>query len=234
MREEPSSSDAQFTSTPETQLRPARSSATPLPPPSQVQNQTPESIQAQEEYVRALLRSQEPLGQSTSEQESATKLFSSLLGVSSPGGVPPTGSLPEDISSATGLSHLITNFFLGQSHDESPVDEQMNWVWNLLHVIFAFVVGLYLLTLVRSSLSTYGSNPPPPATAQNPFVVFVTGELLLSGTRILTRARAGQLGSMRPWIRFLGDISRDGSIAIFVFSVGRWWMGARREIESTS
>jgi hypothetical protein len=170
------------------------------------------------------------LGQTTSEQDLTTKLFGSLLGVG-PSGEAPSADLPADISSATGLPPFLNDLFVGKNQAESSADQQKSWMWNLLHAFFSFAVGLYFLTLLRSSVSTYGSNPPPPATVQNPFVVFMTGEFLLGGTRLLARARAGKLGSVRPWIRFLGDILRDGRIVIFVLGVGTWWMGGWKEIE---
>jgi hypothetical protein len=171
------------------------------------------------------------LNQNTPEQYPTTKLLSSVLGINPPDGT--TSADPSaDISSATGLPPFLTNLFLGKSQAEYPKDQQRGRIWNLLHVIIAFAVGIYFLTLIRSSVLTYGSDPPPPATAQNPFVVFMTAEFLLSGTRVLATARAGQLGSMRSWIRLLGDIVRDGKIAIFVLGVGTWWMGGCKEIES--
>src|SRR5437667_10626558 len=81
VREEPSSSE---TPTPESHLRPAPPSAAPMPPSPNVEDQTPESLQAQEEYLRTLLRSQQPLSQNTPEQYPTTKLLSSVLGINPP------------------------------------------------------------------------------------------------------------------------------------------------------
>ncbi|PGG99627.1 hypothetical protein AJ80_09322 [Polytolypa hystricis UAMH7299] len=234
VREDTLPSVSRLTPTPEPQPQPLRQSPSPLPPSPDVVDQTPESIQAQEAYIRALLRSQQPLDEaSPQEEDPASKLLSSLLGAvptatgssDTPG--PPIQPSPQELLSNLGLPSLLTRtLFGGQSKPLTPADQWKDRVWKALHLFFAAFVGIYLLVLFRSSTTTYGTSPPPPSTAQNPFVVFLTGEAVLNGTRVLSRARAGQLSGVMPWVRLLNDILRDGRIVIFVLGIGLWWTGA--------
>ncbi|KAK2746586.1 hypothetical protein FQN55_005574 [Onygenales sp. PD_40] len=242
VRDESPVSLSDSTPTPEPRTQPPpRTSVSPLPPSPDVDDQTPENLKAQEEYLRALLRSQKPLDQSSMEQNPAA-LLSSLLGGNAPPGMAPPGDAfpggdspgfnPADIASAFGVPSFLANFFLGgNSQPTSPSELRMAWIWKIVHVFFGLAIGVYLLSLFNSSVSTYGSNPPPPATAQNPFILFMTGEAVLSGTRIMTRARDGQLKNVRTWIQLLGDVVKDGRIAVFVLGAGMWLLG---ETESGS
>ncbi|PGH07388.1 hypothetical protein AJ79_06290 [Helicocarpus griseus UAMH5409] len=236
MRDESPASLSDTTPTPEQPSQPPRKSVSPLPPSPNMEDQTPENIKAQEEYLRALLRSQGPLGQQSPEPNPGAVL-SSLLGGSPPSGEGPgnnpfaggEGGLefnPVDLASAFGVPSFLANFFLGgNSQATSPAEQRIAWVWKLVHVIFSLAMGVYLLSLFQSSVSTYGNNPPPPATAQNPFVLFMTGEVALSATRVLTRARDGQLKNARAWVQILGEVLRDGKIAVFVLGAGMWLLG---------
>ncbi|OAX84563.1 hypothetical protein ACJ72_01062 [Emergomyces africanus] len=233
LREDSPLSLSDSTPTPEQRPQvPPPKSLSPLPPSPNVEDQTSESLKAQEEYLRAFLRSQRPSDQETPEDNPAA-LLSSLLAGGPAGGsdtFPAGGEGPAfnlaDIASGFGVPPFLANFFLGgTSQPASPAEQRMAWIWKLVHVVFSLAIGIYLLSLFRTSLSTYGKNPPPPATAQNPFTLFITGEVVLSGTRVLTHARDGQLKNARAWIQLLGELVRDGRIAVFVLGTGMWLLG---------
>ncbi|KAL2215878.1 hypothetical protein M432DRAFT_116012 [Thermoascus aurantiacus ATCC 26904] len=225
---------------PRAQAPPRTTTTTPVPPPNpppSVEDQSPESIQAQREYLRALLRAAPPAQPQEQQpaEDPALKLLSALLGGglagdSAAGGAAP-GLTPSDLTSALGLPPFLSNLLLGAGgaavQPQTPEEKRRAWIWKLVHVFFAFAVGVYLLLLIGSSVATYGSPPPPPATAQNPFVIFMTGELLLSGSRMLTKGGGGEGKLVAPgtWVQLLRDVVRDGSIAMFVFGMGSWWRG---------
>jgi hypothetical protein len=113
---------------------------------------------------------------------------------------------------------------LGAATRQQTDDEKKEIrVWKLLHVLFAVAVGIYLLVLVGTSVSTYGSQPPPPATARNPFLYFTTGELVLTGARIMARSRNGQAAGLMLWLELFRDVIRDGSLVVFLLGMGAWW-----------
>lgn len=221
----------------------------PQPPSPSVQD---DDVQAQEEYLRALLRSQQPPTNQSSQpaaEDPTAKLLSTLLSGGGAGEIPPevfgggggaAGAPPGanqnqnplgDLSSATGLPPFLTDMLMGQSAAPKTASQLRNeQIIKFLHVLFSVVVGVYLLSLIRSSISLYGSSPPPPAMAQNPFTVFVMGELLLlGGSRVLGGAsnggRGGKLAGAMGAVQLLRGIVRDGGIAIFVIGVGTWWLG---------
>ncbi|KAL2005751.1 hypothetical protein VTN00DRAFT_10244 [Thermoascus crustaceus] len=219
-------------------------SKTPIPPAPapapRVEDQSLESIQAQQEYLRALLRAHPPNQQQTQEtaEDPTVKLLNAMLGdlaggdtaaapgAGGAGGAAPGGLSPADLTSALGLPPFLSNMLLGGMAAQQPLtpeEKRRDWIWKLLHVFFSFAIGVYLLVLIGSSVAMYGSPPPPPATAQNPFVVFMTGELLLSGTRMLAKGREGKLATPGTWVQLLKDVVRDGSIVVFVFGMGSWW-----------
>ncbi|PGG99164.1 hypothetical protein GX51_06423 [Blastomyces parvus] len=227
------------TPTPEQRTHARPEPASPLPPSPNVEDQTPENLKAQEEYLRALLRSQEPFDQQTPEQNPAALLSSLLAGGPAgsdafPGGGEGPAFNLADIASGFGVPPSLAKFFLsGSSQPASPAEQRVASIWKLVHVVFSLAMGIYLLSLFRSSVSTFGPNPPPPATAQNPFMLFLTGEVVLCGTRVVTRARSGQLQNARAWIQILGELVRDGRIAVFVLGVGMWLLAGEESADKS-
>ncbi|KAL1856596.1 hypothetical protein Plec18170_003565 [Paecilomyces lecythidis] len=215
-----------------------RRSVSPFPPaPTGMgTEQSPESIQAQQEYLRALLRAHPPNQPTPPVEEDPTmKLLSSLMGgLPTEDGAPgaPPDLSPADLSSALGVPPFLSKFLLGGAgaQTQTPAEQRWQWIMKVLHAVFAFALGAYLLLVIGSSVETYGSRPPPPATAQNPFVLFMTGELVLSGTRLLVRKSDGPLGGLGVGLDLLRDAVRDGSVALFVLGIGSWWYGGWQQI----
>ncbi|CRG92226.1 hypothetical protein PISL3812_09282 [Talaromyces islandicus] len=208
--------------------------AQPSPP---VDGPPGDDMRAQQEYLRALLRSNpsEQQNQQQIDEDPMLKLLSSLMGGmpgaenTAPGSdftPPPPGNnlKPDDLAGALGIPPFLLKFLLGGgSTPASPAQKKQELIWKLLHTVFALLVGVYLVFLVGSSIATYGDNPPPPAAAQNPFVVFMTGELLLNGMGLLLGT--SQQGTFALGKQLFSSLVRDGSIAIFILGVGSWWNG---------
>ena len=134
------------------------------------------------------------------------------------------GLPPDDVANILGLRPFFANMLKTALQPESAEAKRLAWIWTIVHAIFAVSVGLYLLFAFRSSVATYGSSPPPPATAQNPFVVFVTGELLLLTSRAIGNSRrGGGLVTFGLATQLFGDVIRDGRIALFLLGLGSWW-----------
>ncbi|KAK4941238.1 hypothetical protein LTR10_018774 [Elasticomyces elasticus] len=214
--------------------------SSPSPGSDYAAGPTPEQQKAQEEYLRALLRQPEPQeGQNQPQQaeDPMLKMLQSMMGAMDgtsdpnaaggagfPGGLP--GFSPDDISKATGLPSFLTNMVMGgQKAPPSQAEVQATRLWKILHVIFALVAGLYLVFTITRATATFGESPPRPATFQNPFVVFLTGELLVQGTRVATSGYSGKSG-LGLWIQILREFVGDGAIAIFMLGIASWWKGS--------
>ncbi|PTU18240.1 hypothetical protein P175DRAFT_0504151 [Aspergillus ochraceoroseus IBT 24754] len=206
----------------------------PSPSPS-VDELSPEMIREQQEAFRALLRQSAPSpGEQDVEEDPTMKLVNALMG--GMGGMPGAdpsggagtsadapGGLSPDLASSLGLPPFVSNM-LG-SVMQQPTEEQKMalMMWKIVHTVFAIAVGIYLVFITSTSVATYGSQPPPPATVQNPFLFFTTGELVLTGARVMLKSRNGGLTGPFMYIQVLKDLIRDGSIALFLFGMGAWW-----------
>ncbi|PWY87624.1 hypothetical protein BO70DRAFT_378222 [Aspergillus heteromorphus CBS 117.55] len=131
-------------------------------------------------------------------------------------GFNPTASLLSSLGVPPFLASLITSATSAPSESE----KKHTVLWKNIHVLFSVIIGVYLLVLMGAAVSTYGAQPPPPATARNPFVLFVTGEAVLSAMRILG---LGGSGGVRGWMQVGKDVVRDGSLVVFLFGVASWW-----------
>ncbi|PYI06434.1 hypothetical protein BO78DRAFT_469844 [Aspergillus sclerotiicarbonarius CBS 121057] len=196
----------------------------------QQQQQGPESLQAQQELFRALLRqSAPPQGamegqQEAGEEEDPTmKLLSSLMNGETGNlneNALPGGQSPADLLTGLGVPPFVASMLGEATRQKTDAEKREILVWKVLHVVFSVLIGVYLLVLFGSSVATFGSQPPPPATARNPFLFFTTGELVLSGARIMMKGGKGGLGM---WLQLAKDISRDGSLVLFLFGMANWW-----------
>ncbi|OGM42705.1 hypothetical protein ABOM_008963 [Aspergillus bombycis] len=226
-------SPAQILSTPETekpQPQPAPAPASvPVQPTSNPEPQSPENLQAQQELFRALLRQGGPSSseQGPQEEDPTMQMLNTLMagmnGQDQAAGGAAGGPSPAELVSALGLPPFVADLLGAATH--KPTDEEKKEVrtWKVLHVLFAVAVGIYLLMLIGTSVSTYGSQPPPPATAQNPFLYFTTGEVVLTGARLMSKGRTGRAAGIMLWLQLFQDIVRDGSLVVFLLGMGAWW-----------
>ncbi|KAJ6089851.1 hypothetical protein N7467_005067 [Penicillium canescens] len=195
----------------------------------QAQGQQPDSqaeaLQAQQDAFRAMLRQSAPEQgqsqglQSNDAEDPAVKLLSSLLGAM-PGGAPPSpGSSLATMATMAGVPPFLANM-LGGAAAPTEAEQKSTRIWKTLHTVFALAVSFYLLFLIGTSVSLFGSPPPKPATAQNPFAIFVTGELLLTGGKVLFGGKSGGMGMA---VQLSKDVIRDGKLLLFVLGLASWY-----------
>jgi GET complex subunit GET2 len=183
-----------------------------------------------------MLRAQDPQqGQGPDQQQQQMpedpmiKLLSSLTGgagnmdPNNPTGLPFS---PEDIQNATGLPSWATSLLMGGKGKVPPTEgaRKTAATWNIIHVVFSILAGIYLLFVLGDATTRFGQDPPPPATVRNPFMIFVLGELLIHGSRILMKDPASTKRG-NGWYQVLKDVGRDGSIVIFMLGAANWWNG---------
>jgi hypothetical protein len=207
--------------------------------------QSSQGFQAQQEAFRAMLRQAAPeqgQGQEPDNmaEDPTMKLLQSLMG-SMPGdpnapmqdgpggapGQPPSGFSPADIAGALGVPPFLANM-LGGGQQPTEAEQKTIRIWRTLHVLFALGVAIYLLFVISASVAMFGSAPPKPATAQNPFLIFVTGEMLLAGGRVLLGGKQGGLGMVVSLFR---DFVRDGSLVVFALGLGAWYHRGWQTVE---
>lgn len=195
-----------------------------------------ETLQAQQAAFRAMLRqgAQEEQGQQPETMEDPTmRLLNSLMGAlpgdpnapapGGPAGVPgqaPSGFSPADLAGALGVPPFLAKILGGATQQPTEAEQKSLRIWKMLHVLFALGVAIYLLFVIGASVALFGSPPPKPATAQNPFLIFVTGEMLLTGGRVFLGGKQGGLGMA---VQLGRDIVRDGSLVIFALGLGAWY-----------
>ncbi|KAL9617316.1 MAG: hypothetical protein Q9160_007896 [Pyrenula sp. 1 TL-2023] len=203
----------------------AQTAPTPPPQSSPANAADPAQLQAQEDFLRNMLRAQPQEDQTQQQQNDPTmRLLQSILGNTeesdpSQGGAPSIS--PEDISEMTGIPSFMTKTFLGRSAAPTPQEQKTRVVWNVVHVLYAMLAGLYMLYAFRSSVALYGRSPPPPATVRNPFLVFLTGELLVEGGKVVHVGKPSGK-SFAEWFQMLKDFWRDACIVVFVLGLGKW------------
>ncbi|CAG8202345.1 unnamed protein product [Penicillium salamii] len=211
--------------------------------------QAPNSMQAQQDLFRAMLRQSAPEqgageGAGPDEEDPTIKLLNSLMGAipggdpsamgagapPAPGaGAPGLGSSLPAIATMLGVPPFLANM-LGGLGGPAPTEAEQKraTMWKTLHTIFALAVAGYLLFIIGSSVALFGSSPPPPATAQSPFAIFVTGELLLTGGKVLFGGKSG----MGMAVQLFRDVVKDGSIVLFMLGMGTWynreWQGVEQ------
>ena len=228
-------------------------SSPPPPPAATVQDESPgdlQDLQAQEQQFRALLRQAVPAqgqqqqpptqglagGGPPDDEDPAVKLLHSLIGGNLPdngsagdngnggGGGSGAGATQADLLSALGVPPILAEMAGAATRTPTAQETKEATWWKTVHVVFAVLMGVYVLGLIGRGIATYGNPPPPPATARNPFLLFTTGELVLSSARLLLSQRAGSrsglLGRVSQCTTVLGEIVRDGSLVMFVLGIG--------------
>lgn len=200
-----------------------------------------DALQAQQEAFRAMLRQSAPeqgpglpgQGMQGEDMEDPTiKLLNSLLGgmpsdPNAPPGAP--GPMPGQqqagpnlgaMASALGLPPFLASLLGAATQQPSEEEKKSTRVWKGLHLLFAIGVAVYLLFVIGASVATFGSPPPKPATAQNPFLIFVTGEVILTSGRAFIGGKQGGIGL---FIQLFKDVMRDGSLVLFALGLGAWY-----------
>ena len=188
----------------------------------------PSQVQAQEEYLRSILRAQGPEGNGSQtpqgEEDPMMKMLQSIMGGMDPsdpnGGEMPSIS-PDDISKATGIPSWATSMLFGKT-PETEQQKRQTFIWKIIHAVFALLVGVYMLWTVNGAMASFGAKPPAPPTVRNPFILFVVGELLVETTRITMRGMGSPKG-IGAWYQIAKDIGRDGSVVIFLLGMYMWW-----------
>lgn len=191
-----------------------------------------EQMRMQEEYMRALLagapQGQEPGMQG--EDDPMLKMMQAMLGnVSGDPNAPGSEGMPfsaDDISKMTGLPSFLTSMFLGGKQQAPPTPEEIKIerTWKVLRTIMVGLVGLYTIFTIDKSVKAFGQDPPVPATAQNPFLVFLMGELLVNGARTVLSGRPASRSGFKAWIHSGRETARDGALLLFMFGTySRWW-----------
>ena len=157
------------------------------------------------------------------------KMLSSLMGSMNPNGEPnASGGLPfnpDDLSKATGIPSFVTNMLMGnQKAPPTPADLQKTRIWRILHILFALMSGIYYLVAIGRAESSFGDNPPAPATFQNPFVAFILGETLLQSARVVTAGSSGKRG-LGLWYQMVKEFAGDGAVVVFLLGATSWLKG---------
>ncbi|KAJ5225642.1 hypothetical protein N7468_006867 [Penicillium chermesinum] len=205
--------------------------------PSQRDRESTEAIQAQQEAFRALLRQAAPEAargqQGENETEDPTaKLLSSLLeGVpgnpNSPPGAEPAvpSSKLASIATSLGVPPFLAKW-VGDAFSEPQEDPKSVRLWKGIHLVFALGMAIYVVWLVRTSVALFGFPRPKPATAQNPYIIFQTGEFILFTTKLLL---GGPFGIRSAFSSFRGVIG-DAMIVLFVLGAATWWTNGWEDI----
>ncbi|KAK5101813.1 hypothetical protein LTS08_004272 [Lithohypha guttulata] len=205
----------------------------------------PEQMRLQEEYVKLLLGGDQS-GQSgqpnqtgqgqqrpgmPDENDPMLKLMQGILGgMSGDPNAPATGDLPfspDELAKMTGMPSFLTSMFMGGKSQAPPTPAQISSerTWRLVRVLVAILTGLYTSFIVSSSVTTFGDNPPAPATVQNPFLVFLTGQLLVRGTQSVLASKPATQGGFKKYLQYGREVGNDAAISIFLLGVYSWWHG---------
>lgn len=171
--------------------------------------------------------------QAQQQEDPLMKMLQSMMGgIDGAAGPDPSGGMaafpglsPDDISKATGLPSFVTSMITGnQKAPPSPAEIRATQFWKVLHAVFAIGAALYLIFSVNRSVQKYGENPPGPATFQNPFVVFLTGEIVLQSGMVLSKGHSGRSG-IGLWIQMARELLGDGMIMVFGLGLAQWLNG---------
>lgn len=137
---------------------------------------------------------------------------------------------PSAIANATGLPPFLVNQFLGgKPPPQTPEQAKKTLRWKIVHIVFSFLVGIYVLLSITKAMDAFGSSAevglpdqslPAPATVQNPWWIFLGGEVMLQCARRMGgETVSGGYGSFKDIWGVLKDLARDGSIVVFVMGM---------------
>ncbi|KAL9128648.1 MAG: hypothetical protein Q9217_002708 [Psora testacea] len=217
--------------------------------------------QPTEADIRTLLRagaSPTPIidthpGQAGAEEDPMMKMISQLMGGGMPGA---EGTVGGDEGLPPALAAMLggTAGAAGAQTQQAPVSDMYDYVWKIVHSLFALMLGVYVTTTSTALVGPVVRIPGKVLSGDTPtndgidlFWAFATAELVLQSSRyFLERGRTGsQLGGWmgmaigllpepyRTYIRLVGRYSgiwntivEDGMVLVFVVGVFSWWKGA--------
>ena len=175
------------------------------------------------------------------DQDPVMKMLQQIMGETyegTGGGENGDGGLPPGLAAMLGGG-------TGQS-GSIPQENTYNYVWKIVHAIFALSLGIY----ITATSSFNGSQLSRTTIAEGDnvgvqfFWFFATTELVLQSSRLfLERGKASQGGIIgtvagffpEPWKGYMGLVSRysgiystiveDATAVVFVLGVVAWWQG---------
>lgn len=158
------------------------------------------------------------------------KMLGSMMGAmggdADPNALPGMNFSPDDLAKATGMPSFVTSMLMGGNKvPPTPEEERTTRLWRILHVIFALLAGIYLVLSINKATQIFGEKPPSPATFQNPFTLFVIGEIVLQSARIVLAGTSGKRGP-GLWWQMAKEFAGDGALSVFLLGVTSWWRGA--------
>ena len=221
-------------------LTPTRSANSTSAPTSQPQPHDRTTSDPPEVDLRSLLSEAAAEQRNPDNAEDPMiKLMESFMGpMSQMGGDPndpdaytPYKLDPNAIANATGLPPFLVNQFIGgnKAPPQSPEQAKQALRWKIVHIVFSFMLGFYVLLSITRAVDLFGSSEevglpdqplPAPATVRNPWWVFLAGELMLQAARRMGgETVSGGYGSFKDILGVLKDLARDGSIVVFVMGM---------------
>lgn len=215
----------------------------------------PDAARMQEEYIKALIgaNNQRPInndggahaqvpGMEGVEDDPMMKMLQTMMGGMSAGGMPgqpgdPNASVPDtasmigDFAKSMGAPSFLVNLVFGKP-PPPPTAAQIksDSTWKIIRMIFALLVGVYMLYMIDTSVASFGLNPPAPATARNPFLVFMTGELLMYSAKSVLAPPAPVAGLKAYWTAGKA-LATDGAIVVFMLGLYSWWHGSTNVVK---
>ena len=163
------------------------------------------------------------------------------------GGDPGQGGAPGEGGLPPALAALLGGGGPGGPAEETLPENAYGYVWKIIHAIFAFTLGIYILQTFHfdGSRISRALNTSANDARTEIFWIFTTVELLLQSSRFfLERGKAvqgGVLGTISnflppPWNGYIRLVARysgiyttiveDAMVVVFVLGAVAWWKGA--------
>ena len=201
--------------------------------------------------IRALLRSQQPGGESEQqgEEDPMIKILQQLMGgTPGPDGQvgEGDGGVPPGLAAMLGAGGMAGIPGLGP---QAQKEDTYGYLWKILHAIFALVLGVYITAMSHAftgDVTRGGISGAGHEGGVNVFWVFATAELALQSSRFfMEKERSKPLGGWigivgnilpEPWKGYLtlgarysgiwSTVVEDGMVIIFIVGLVAWWKGA--------
>ena len=178
-----------------------------------------------------------PAGEDDPMMRMIQQMMGGMGGDPAQGGPPGEGGLPPALAAMMGG---------GASTDTLPANTY-GYVWRIVHAIFAFTLGIYILQTFHFDGSRISRAVDTSSTNARTeiFWIFTTAELLLQSSRFFMErgkvVQGGMLGIISnflppPWNEYVRLVARysgiyttivdDAMVVIFVLGAVAWWKGA--------